>query len=224
MGGLPEDVLLDLDRAVALAPASGKIRVFRGIGLGRAGRYDEAIRELEVAASLDPLNASLRGGGVALTALGARRYDLAAREATLAAARDPGFSGWAGIAGIAHLLAGPLERCRELVPGGLGAPVRAICRLRSGRAPVARALGDSVEREVAAGRGTIYVHSLMGAYHAAGGDVAATLSWLERGFAASPTALDFRFVDAGLFDRVRSDPAFRRGFNGIMARVRERSR
>jgi hypothetical protein len=128
------------------------------------------------------------------------------------------------IAGIAHLLAGNLERCLELVPGGLGAPVRASCLLRSGRAPEAAALADSVEREVAAGRGTIYSHSLLGAYYAEVGDVQAALSWLERGFAASPAALDFRFVDAGLFDRVRSDPAFRRGFEGIMTRVRGRSR
>jgi tetratricopeptide (TPR) repeat protein len=218
----PAQALADFDRAVALAPASGQVRVFRGIGLARVGRYEEALKELEVAAALDPLNGSLRGGGVALTALGGRRYDVAAREAGLAASRDPGFPGWPVIQAIAHLLAGDAQRCIGTALRDPGGPVAAICLHRLGRKAEAQALADSLTALALEGKVAIYTFGFLGAYRAELGDAAGALAWLQRAFAISPTAFDFRFLDAGLFDPVRKDPTFEQGLEAIYARIRAR--
>ncbi len=218
----PDEALGDFDRSVALAPASGQARVFRGIGLARLGRYDEALREMEIAASLDPLNGSLRGGGVALTALGAHRYQLAAREASLASTRDPTFGGWRVVEAIAHLLDGNLERCLAMELPEQGGAVRAMCLRRAGRLDEAARLADSLRASAENGQATIYAMGFLGAYYGQTGDQAAALRWLERAFAVSPIAFDFRFIDAGLFDPVTADPSFRRGLETILARVRAR--
>jgi TolB-like protein/tetratricopeptide (TPR) repeat protein len=218
----PEEALADFNRAVALAPASGGIRVLRGVALARAGRYDEALRELEVAATLDPLNGSLRGGGVALTALGGRRFDLAAREAHLAATRDPSFPGWPVVEAVAHLLNGDPARCLAMNLREPGGPVTAMCLRRVGREDEAARLADSLAAGAGQGELGIYTMSLLAAYHGQRGDVQAALGWLDRAFAASPTAFDFRFLDAGLFGAAAADPAFRRGLETIMTRVRAR--
>ena len=222
-GEPPESALADLDRAVALAPGNGEVRVLRGVVLARLRRYEEALKELDVAMALDPLNASIRGGGVSLTALGARQYEVAAREAHLAATRDPGFWGWRAIEGIAYLLNGQPDRCLDLSLGdGPARAVRAMCLFKAGREAEAGALVDTVEASAASGSEPLYSYGLLGAYRAQRGDVQGTLSWLERGFAKSPTAFDFRFFDTGLFDAVRDDPAFRQGLAAIVARVRAR--
>jgi tetratricopeptide (TPR) repeat protein len=218
----PELALADFDRAVALAPASGQLRVFRGIGLTRLKRYDEALRELEVAATLDPLNGSLRGGGVALTALGARRYDQAAREAALAATRNPGFAGWRVIEAIAYVLGGDPARCAAMELHDPGRPIAAMCLRRLGRVTEADALIDSLQAAAETRQLSVYTLGFLGAYDAERDDVAGALGWLDRAFAISPTAFDFRFFDAGLFDRVRDDPAFAQGLERIRATVRER--
>ncbi|MEZ4587294.1 MAG: protein kinase [Gemmatimonadales bacterium] len=222
IGASTTEALADLDRAVALAPASGNVRVYRGIGLARAKRYEEALKELELAAQLDALNGAVRGGGYALTALGARRYDIAAREARRAAARDPGFAGWHVIELLALGLGGDWPACAaERLPDP-GGPITALCLERVGRGAEATALVDSLVTEARAGRTSIYTIGLLGAYYAARGDAAEALAWLDRAFAVSPVAFDFRFFDSGLFEPVAGTPAFQQGLATVRARVRTR--
>jgi serine/threonine-protein kinase len=222
IGDRPAAALEDLDRAVGLAPGSGPIRVLRGIVLARLHRYDEALREIEAGAAFDPFNASTRGGGVALTALGARSYDVAAREAGLAATRDPGFPGWRALEAVAYLLSGQPERCAAMTLADPGGPVTAMCLLKVGREAEAATLIDSLTAQAERGATAIYTLGMLGAYHAQKGDARAALDWLHRAFSRSPTALDYRLFDAGLFDPVRQDPAFARGLQAIVARVRAR--
>lgn len=214
--------LADLDRAAALAPGSGNVRAARAIALARVGRYPEALAESEVAAALDPLNATTIGGGLALTALGARQYEQAAREARLATTRDPTFPGWPVIEGLAHLLGGSPEKCVNLRLSGLGEPVTAICLRRAGNSAGAAAIIDSLVARSAREPIGIYTMGFIGAYYADQGNVAEALTWLGRAFDASPRAFDPRLFDCGLFDKVLADPAFRRGLDGIWARVRAR--
>ena len=218
----PETVLADLDRAVGLKPSSGAIRVYRGLALAYLGRYDDALKEAALGAELDPLNASVRGGGYAITALGARQYDVAIREARLAQRRDP-FVGWRVVEGIGHYLKGEPQRCVDLKLTDIGVPFAATCLWKVGRADEAKRIIDSetagVEARHYAG---IYALVFVASYHAQLGNAAEAVRWLDRAFALSPSAADFRFIDSGLMDPIRNDPVFVKGMAAIWARVRSR--
>jgi len=216
----PEAALADMDRALALAPASGTIRIYRGIALARLGRLDDAMREMETAAAFDPMNALTRGGGLALTALAAGRYDVVVREAGLAAARDPRFPGWRVIEALGHLLAGNAERCAGMELSEIGGPVTAMCLEATGDTARAAALVKAIEKGALDGPLGIYTMGFLGTYYARHGDAAQAVAWLERAYDRSPTAYDFRFLTSALFDRVRAEPVFQRGMAGIAARIR----
>ncbi len=221
--GVPtEQALADLEQAAALAPADGRVRLSRAFALSRIGRHREALEDMRAAVALDPLNAATRGGGLALTALGARDYDLAASQAMLAADRDPGFAGWRVIAGVALMLGGKPEQCLALKLDDPGVPVTAMCLSRLGREPEAARLIDSLIP--LAGRKAVSVYTLgfIGAYYATLGDAEAAIRWLRSAHELSPTAFDFRFYSSGLFDQVRDNPVFQRGLDQILARIRSR--
>lgn len=219
-GVRPDLGLADIERAVTLAPSDGGIRVHRGIALARLGKYQEAVAELEAATALDPLNAPTRGGGLALTALGGRRYALAAEQAGLAAAREPSFEGWRAIEGLALMLGGDPERCVAMDLAGIGRAVTALCERRRGNVERAEAIVDSLTGVADEGGAELYTIGFLGAYRADMGDATGALAWLDRAYRLSPTAFDFRFLDSGLFDRVRADPGFARGLEAILSRAR----
>ena len=221
-GVRPSQAFADLERAVALAPSDGPIRVSRGIALGHLGRYDEAVKEMETAAALDPLNAITRGGGLAVTALAARRYDLVIREARLAAARDPSFPGWPVLEALGLLLSGKPAQCIAMKLADFGAAVTAICLERQGDRVRARQIVDSIEASSIAGPLGIYTMGFLGAYHAVVGDAAKAISWIEKAYAVSPAGFDPRLFRSELFDKVRVDPTFARGWAAVQARVRAR--
>jgi tetratricopeptide (TPR) repeat protein len=221
-GTRPEAALADMDKAVALAPANGEIRVYRGIALALLGRHQEAIADMEAAAALDPYNAVTRGGGLALTALAARRYDLAIREANLAAIRDPRFAGWRVIEGLGHAFAGRPGQCVEMKLEQFGGPVTAICHYLAGDSLLARQAIDSIVAQSMEGPLGIFTMGFVGAYYAVLGDVPRTLEWLGKAYAVSPAAFDFRLIQTPLFDQIRDQPEFQRGLAAINARVRAR--
>jgi serine/threonine-protein kinase len=220
-GVRPDLALADMDRAVALAPADGNIRVGRGIALARANRHEEALREMEAAAALDPLSAPARGGGLAVTALAARRFEIAVREARLAALRDPSFPGWRVVEALGALFAGDPGRCLEMNLDPF-TPVTAICLHQRGDTARAQALIDSLVARSEKQSLAIYTLGFIGAYYAVLGQPARAIEWLEKGYALSPAAFDRRLLQSPLFDRVRDDPTFQRGLAAITARVRAR--
>ncbi len=221
-GAPVESALFDLEQAAALAPADGRVRLSRGFALSRVGRHQEALEEMRAAVALDPLNATTRGGGLALTALGARDYDLAAEQAMLAADRDPGFTGWRVIAGIALMLDDKSEQCVALGLEDPGVPVTAMCLHRLGRGAEAARLIDSVTPLAERNAVSVYTLGFLGAYQAALGNAEGAVRWLRKAHEASPTAFDFRFYSSGLFDKIRDNPVFQRGLDQILARVRSR--
>ena len=221
-GAGPELALADFERAAELAPADGRVRLSRGFALARIGRYPEALVEMQAAVALDPLNSATRGGGLALTALGARRYDLAAEQAGLAADREPRFTGWRVIEGLALMLAGKPERCLAMNLADPGRPVTALCLRRLGRVPEATGIIDSLTALASRSRLSVYTLGFLGAYHAELGDAEGSIRWLQKAHDVSPTAFDFRFYSSGLFDKVRDNPVFQRGLDQILARIKSR--
>jgi hypothetical protein len=126
------------------------------------------------------------------------------------------------IEGIAWMLQGEPRKCVDMrLENGLG-PVTAICLQAAGEAARASGLIDSLEASAARDRLGIYTLGFIGAYYARVGDPAKTVEWLSKAYAVSPTAFDTRFVDSALFDKVRSDPVFQRGWDTIRGKVRSR--
>jgi serine/threonine-protein kinase len=217
----------DIRRALKLSPNSADVHGWYAHYLSREGDYGRAIEEADRAIALDPL-APGRRLGMAYDALGARRYDLASREAQGAAALEPGLTLARALGGLADLLSGRPERC---APSGDLVPyvgVAAACLDAAGRHAEAAALVDSLR--VSLGRGTTttdYSASVplgeLAVYYAWIGDARQSLSWLEEAFNLSPQAVDYRIIASGVFDRVRSDPAFRAGYARIRERVRART-
>ena len=221
-GVRPELALADLERAAALAPSDGRVRLSRGFALGRMGRHREALDDMRAAVAVDPLNATTRGGGLALTALGAREYALAAEQARLAAARDPSFTGWRVIEGLALMLDGKPDRCVAMKLSEPGGPVTAICLRRLGRAAEAAGIIDSLTPLAERSAVGVYTLGFLGAYQAELGNAVGTIRWLRQAYEVSPTAFDFRFYSCGLFDKVKDNPVFQRGLDQILARIRSR--
>lgn len=205
-GAPPEVALVDLDRAVEIAPGSGPVRLAHGFGLYRSRKSPEAAEEMERSLKLDPLCPSVRAGGIGLTNLALRRYDVALAHAR--AATENGDPTGIGLLteGTALLL---LRRLDELEKLDL-APwpeLKAMLLASRGRSGDARALLLSLDGDYRAGRYDGHVHAVvLGAAWAWAGDAARAREWVERSFDLAPQGTDVRLVDSGLYDRVR-EPA-----------------
>jgi TolB-like protein/DNA-binding SARP family transcriptional activator/Flp pilus assembly protein TadD len=177
------------------------------------GRFDEAVREMRRAQELDPLsliaNAAL---GWILFHAGAQDEAVAQLERTLAMAPDYVVALlWKGLAlselGRPEEGLAPLERAVE-VSGGSAIVVAGLARVAAlaGDAPRARAL---VEGLVDA-RPDAYLPAYeIAAVHAALGDPAEAVAWLERGYRERSHSMVFLAVDPQL-DSLRGLPAFER--------------
>jgi len=204
----------DVQRAMASMPNSGSARMVHALSLAREGRYGEAVAESEIAVQLDPLSAAMHAV-TGLNALGARRYDLAVQESRRTLSLDPQFVGGNAIEAIALLEQGRPDRCLDLDLGTFP-ELRAMCLHAAGRTAEAAALADSLGVAYGSGGASrVFQLGLLAAYYARLGDSRHAAQWLERAHAISPSPVDFRILDSGLFDRVRDDPAFR----GTLARL-----
>jgi adenylate cyclase len=217
-------ILADLDRAVRLAPGSGEIRLVRGVGLAFAGRYEEAVREAETAAALDPLFVGSHDFR-AMSLVLARRYDDALRSARLARALVPGFPNPIRGEIRALLLLGRFEECAAQDAGPYLA-LRAMCLHSMGRGDEAQALIAALATAMSRPAAELPLNTGgiagdIAEYHAWIGDVPGTIEWLRRSVAASPTA-QFLIVDTATYDRVRDEPRFRAEFERLRGEIRQR--
>jgi tetratricopeptide (TPR) repeat protein len=80
----------EFDRALALNPNYASAHQWRGLYLNWAGRFDEALAEMQRAEELDPLSPIIKVS-VARCHLYARRYDQAASILEQLGQREPGF-------------------------------------------------------------------------------------------------------------------------------------
>jgi TolB-like protein len=225
---LPADeVLRDADRAAALAPNSGEIRLLRGVVLAFGGRFEAALVETTAAIALDPL-APGHHDARAMNLVLARRYDEALHSARTARSLAPLFLNPIRQEMRALLLLERYDECLDLDPGPY-LPLRALCLHSAGRQDDARAAVHSLERALDAPGETALLINPGGVagdiaeYYAWLGDVGATLRWMRRALAISP-APQFLVHHTATYDRVRSDPAFVSGMAEIRRDVQRRVR
>ncbi|MBA3343725.1 MAG: protein kinase [Gemmatimonadales bacterium] len=215
-----EEVIAELRTARHLMPGSAELYMAAAHALARSGRREAALRQAQRALALDPLSTGLRHSAIVL-ALGARQYDLAFEEAHRASGFAPGDPIPAVLQGYALLMRGEPARCVGLDVGPWLA-LKAMCLHEVGRTAESKALSDSLETELLAGRYfSAHQYADMAAYHARLGDAGRSLEWLERTARLSPT-INYWQLHSGLFDRVRDDPRFGTGLRRLEEYVRAR--
>jgi hypothetical protein len=97
-----------------------------------------------------------------------------------------------------------------------------MCLQAAGQSRQAAAAADSAEAALSRGQArTVYQYTDLAAYYARRGDVSRSLAWLQRMAAVTPV-VSYWYLDSGLFDRVRSAPAFQRGLDRLESEIRAR--
>jgi len=215
-----EQTLADLARAVELRPGSAEQRVWYALALSDAGQYAEALAQGEMAVGLDPLAPGVRNA-LSRVALAAGRHETTLRETAMSRALEPGLAIPNEAEALALHLSGRSAECAERTLGPYAA-IRALCLRALGKTDSASALVDSVERAFARGDRRVELATALAMYHAASGDAAATLLWLERGVEISPNALNRRMLASAAFAPVREDRRFVRGLATLREQVRAR--
>lgn len=215
----------DLRRALELRPGSGEIRNWYAIALNYQGRTADAVTHLRYASQLDPIDPTVHGS-LAQTALPARQYALAIEELRVAAdlftatGRTPPVA-LAAIHAYAALLQGRAQECLRTQDQVYPA-VEAACLLALGRPAEAQAAVRKAEAALDTADARI-AHHLLANYYAFAGDVDETLRILRKGAALTPFLLDPRFRHSALYDPVRNDARYQRGWRAIEEAVRARS-
>jgi serine/threonine-protein kinase len=230
-----ESVRADFDRAIDLRPNSPDGPAWSGHLLVREGRFDDALRTARRAVRLDPLAASRRIS-LAYEALRDHQYDVVLEQTQMARRLSPALYLPRELRGVAMLLDGQAGECIQLALGPYSG-LRATCLAEVGREREARQIVDSLETAMRAGRqvDTLFTDVIaaqgLAGYHAWLGDVDRALQWVTRAYELSPSGVDLRTIDSGMFDRVRTDARFTERLaelrGGIWPRVsmeRERAR
>ena len=146
-------------------------------------------------------------------ALRDRRYPVVLEQTQIARRLSPALYLPRELRGIALLLDGRAEGCARLDLGPYEA-LRATCLHAIGQETEAAQIVDSLETRLRAGQ---QVHALftnviaaqgLAGYYAWLGDVDRTLEWVPFAYELSPSGVDLRTIESGLFDKVRDDPRF----------------
>ena len=207
-----EDVRADFDRALELRPNSPDGPAWLGHLLVREGRFDEALRSARRAVRLDPMAASRRIS-LSYEALRDRRYRVVLEETQIARRLSPTLYLPRELRGIALLLNGRAEECAQLDLGPYEV-LRATCLHAMGQETEAAQIVDSLETLLRAGQQveTLFTNVIaaqgLAGYYAWLGDADGTLEWIIVAYELSPSGVDLRTIESGLFDKVRSDSRF----------------
>ncbi|MFC1791336.1 hypothetical protein ACFL0I_02580 [Gemmatimonadota bacterium] len=218
-----QSVLADFTQAYELQPNAPNVASWLANLLVREGYYDEALAEAQRAVDLDPLSPPRRTA-LAYEALRARDYNLAMDQARTALSLEPEVILPRYIQGLALLLSGRAEECLELDLGP-HAGLRAICLHALGRVEQATAIADSLRTALQAG-GQIHPEFTnvipagdLAAYLAWTGNPERALSWIHRAYALSPSGIDPRVLESGLFEDLLGNAAMRREVAEIRDRI-----
>ncbi len=218
-----QTVLEDFSRALELQPNAPNVRAWYANLLVREGYYDQALAHASDAVQLDPLSPARRTG-LAYEALRARDYGLAIREARTARSLSPEVILPRSIQALALLLSGRSEECLE-VDLGPHSGLRAICLHEMGRTEQAEAITDSLRVVLRSG---VQAHPDFTNVIPAG-DLAAYLSWtgrpdqamqwIHRAYALSPSGIDPRVLNSGVFEQLFESGQRRREVAEIQDRI-----
>jgi TolB-like protein len=218
-----QEVAADFARAMELQPNAPNVAAWYANLLIREGYYNQALAEAQRAVQLDPLSPARRTG-LAYEALRARDYDLAVEQARAAEALEADVMLPRSIHAQALLLSGRAEECLEMDLGP-HAGIRALCLHALGRVEDAERIADSLRNEV---RGGDYLNEDytavipsgdLAGYYAWTGDTERALPWIYRAFSLSPSGIDPRVLESGLFDELFRDPSCRREVETIRSQV-----
>ncbi len=216
-------VLEDFTRALELQPNAPNVPAWYANLLVREGYYDQALAEAQRAVELDPLSPARRTG-LAYEALRARDYGLAIDQARTARSMGEEVILPRAIQALALLLSGRAEECLD-VDLGPHAGIRAMCLHDLGRVEQAETIIDSLRATVQAG---VQAHpdftnaipaGDLAAYLSWTGSPAQALPWVYRAYALSPSGIDPRVLESGVFGNLLADGQMRREVAEIRDRI-----
>ncbi len=213
----------DFARAMDLQPNAPNVAAWYANLLIREGYYDQALAEAQRAVELDPLS-SPRRTGLAYEALRARDYGLSIDQARVAQSLEEEVMLPRGIQARALLLSGRAEECLEMDLGPHDG-IRAMCLHALGRRQEAQALVDSLAGAVRSGRPVhdaftpVIATGDLAAYFAWTGELERALPWIHRAYALSPTGIDPRVLESGLFEDLLENRIYRREVEDIRSRI-----
>ncbi len=156
--------------------------------------------------------------------LRARDYDLAIDQARTARSLGEEVILPRSIQALALLLSGRAEECLD-VDLGPHAGIRAMCLHDMGRVDQAEAITDSLRATLQAG---VQVHpdftnvipaGDLAAYLAWTGSPDRALPWVHRAYALSPSGIDPRVLESGVFENLLADSQMRREVAEIRDRI-----
>jgi TolB-like protein len=213
----------DFNRAMELQPNAPNVAAWFANLLIREGYYDQALAEAQRAVDLDPLS-SPRRTGLAYESLRARDYEQAIEQARVAQSLEADVMLPRAIQARALLLSGRAEECLEMDLGPHGG-IRAMCLHSVGRRDEAQSLVDSLSLEARSGRNRdetftqVIPTGDLAAYFAWTGDAERAMPWIHRVYALSPSGIDPRVLESGLFDELQENRVYRREIEDIRSRI-----
>ncbi len=216
-------VLEDFTRAQELQPNAPNVSAWLANLLIREGYYDQALAQAQRAVELDPLSPPRRTG-LAYEALRARDYGLAIEQARAAQALEAGVILPRSIQALALLLSGRAQECAALDLGP-HAGLRAMCLHALGRVDEASAIADSLGTALLAGDRlqpdytNVIPAGDLAAYYSFIGVPRRSIPWIYRVYALSPSGIDARVLESGVFDTLLADGELRREVSEIRDRI-----
>jgi len=216
-------VLEDFTRALEIQPNAPNVPAWYANLLVREGYFDQALAEARRAVELDPLSPARRTG-LAYEALRARDYGLAIKEARTARTLGKEVILPRAIQALALLLSGRAEECLDLDLGP-HAGIRAMCLHDLGRVDQAEAITDSLRVAVQAGEQAhpdftnVIPAGDLAAYLAWTGSPDRALPWVHRAYALSPSGIDARVLESGVFGQLLANGQMRREVAEIRDRI-----
>jgi TolB-like protein/tetratricopeptide (TPR) repeat protein len=220
-----EPIEADFQRALELSPNSADAHGWYGHLLVREGQHDEASAQAGKAFEIDPLHPGKRYGA-AFDAIASDRYDFVIQEAQRAVALEPTLTVPYFLHALANLLDGRPDDCLNVL-GDLSPGIRAMCQHSRGEVSRSMQMLDSLQSTLGstnepASHAEMLSYRDIAMFYAWVGDVDETLDWMERAVSWSHLAVDFRYIDSGIFDKVREDSSFQSGLERIRTRMKER--
>lgn len=213
----------DFARALELQPNAPNVAAWYANLLIREGYYDQALAEAQRAVELDPLSPARRTG-LALEALRARDYRLVIEQARAALSLEGGVVLPMSIQGLALVLSGRAEECLDLDMGP-HAGIRALCLHALGRVEEAMAIADSLRAALLSGGlvspeyTNVVAAGDLAAYLAWAGYPDRAMPWIHRAYALSPSGIDPRVLESGVFDNLLARTEMRREVADIRDRI-----
>jgi tetratricopeptide (TPR) repeat protein len=202
----------DIDRARSLEPNNPAVPSWSARIHALEGNLEEALAEAVRGAELDPLHSG-RQIAVAFQAFHMGRLEMAVRYADAALELEPNLMLPRVIKARSLVLLDRPEECLGMQLGPHRGTV-ALCLWASGdeaeAESIVRDLGRRFDVPPQEGFTPVIVAEDLAVFFAFTGNETESLRWIRTAYEQSPTGVELRVLQSGLFDRLRSSAEFRR--------------